>query len=107
MHSKVLYEGQIRPVAVAAFEDVLFLTRTAKWKVAYHEGLPFSREEQLPYCKSRVQTLHVRSIAYHLQSLASTSRLSVTRSTRPSTRSGTRMTRGPPPSARRRVFSPT
>lgn len=51
-YEKILFEGQIRPVAVAAFEDLLFLTRIAKWKVAYHEGLPFNRSEQLPYCES-------------------------------------------------------
>lgn len=50
-YDKVFFEGQIRPVAVAAFEDLLFLTRIAKWKVAYHAGRPFSRSEQLPYCK--------------------------------------------------------
>jgi len=51
-HVKVFFEGQIRPVAVAAFEDLLFLTRIAKWKVAYHEGKKFNRAEQLPYCES-------------------------------------------------------
>ncbi|GMK60055.1 hypothetical protein CspeluHIS016_0902720 [Cutaneotrichosporon spelunceum] len=48
-HDKIFFEGQVRPVSVAAFEDLLFLTRIAKWKVAYHEGQPFSRSEQLPY----------------------------------------------------------
>jgi hypothetical protein len=50
--SQVMFEGQVRPVAVSAFEDLLFLMRIAKWKVAYHDGLPFERQEQLPYCKS-------------------------------------------------------
>lgn len=50
-YSKVIFEGQIRPVSVAALEDLLFLTRIAKWKVAYHEGRPFNRSEQLPYCE--------------------------------------------------------
>jgi hypothetical protein len=50
--TQVMFEGQVRPVAVSAFEDLLFLMRVAKWKVAYHDGLPFERHEQLPYCKS-------------------------------------------------------
>lgn len=50
--SQVMFEGQVRPVAVSAFEDLLFLMRIAKWKVAYHDGLPFERQEQPPYCKS-------------------------------------------------------
>jgi len=49
--SQVMFEGQVRPVAVSAFEDLLFLMRIAKWKVAYHDGLPFERQEQLPYCE--------------------------------------------------------
>jgi hypothetical protein len=49
--TQVMFEGQVRPVAVSAFEDLLFLMRVAKWKVAYHDGLPFERHEQLPYCK--------------------------------------------------------
>jgi hypothetical protein len=52
--SQVMFEGQVRPVAVSAFEDLLFLMRIAKWKVAYHDGLPFERQEQLPYCKSLI-----------------------------------------------------
>lgn len=49
--TQTMFEGQVRPVAVSAFEDLLFLMRIAKWKVAYHDGLPFERQEQLPYCK--------------------------------------------------------
>lgn len=49
--SQVLFEGQIRPTAVAAFEDLLFLMRIAKWKVAYQQGHAFDRQEQLPYCR--------------------------------------------------------
>lgn len=51
--TQTMFEGQVRPVAVSAFEDLLFLMRIAKWKVAYHDGLPFERQEQLPYCKSK------------------------------------------------------
>lgn len=50
--SQVLLEGQARPVAVSAFEDLLFLVRIAKWKVAYSKGEAFDRKEQLPYCES-------------------------------------------------------
>lgn len=50
--TQTMFEGQVRPVAVSAFEDLLFLMRIAKWKVAYHDGLPFERQEQLPYCES-------------------------------------------------------
>ena len=49
--SLVIFEGQIRSTAVAAFEDLLFLMRIAKWKVAYQQGHAFDRQEQLPYCK--------------------------------------------------------
>lgn len=49
--SQVLFEGQIKPVAVSAFEDLLFLVRIAKWKVAYQQGEAFDRQEQLPYCE--------------------------------------------------------
>lgn len=59
--SQVMFEGQVRPVAVSAFEDLLFLMRIAKWKVAYHDGLPFERQEQLPYCKS--PACHVAQLA--------------------------------------------
>ena len=52
--NQVIFEGQIRPIAVAAFEDLLFLMRIAKWKVAYQQGQAFDRQEQLPYCKSPV-----------------------------------------------------
>lgn len=44
-----IFDGQVRPVAVAAYQDLLLLARTAKWKVAYQSGEPFSRNEQLPY----------------------------------------------------------
>lgn len=62
-HAKVLFEGQVRPVSVAAFEDLLFLTRIAKWKVAYHEGHPFNRSEQLPYCESAIPGVCVTDVS--------------------------------------------
>jgi hypothetical protein len=49
--SKVFLEGQIKPIAVSAYQDLLFLVRIAKWKVAYSKGEPFDRNEQLPYCE--------------------------------------------------------
>ncbi len=49
--SKVLFEGQIKPIAISAYQDLLFLVRIAKWKVAYSKGEPFDRQEQLPYCE--------------------------------------------------------
>ena len=52
-NSQIVFEGQIRPVAVAAYEDLLFLVRIAKWKVAYQMGHAFDRQEQLPYCEWR------------------------------------------------------
>lgn len=56
--TQTMFEGQVRPVAVSAFEDLLFLMRIAKWKVAYHDGLPFERQEQLPYCGLKPLTLN-------------------------------------------------
>ncbi|KAH8918558.1 hypothetical protein BT69DRAFT_1338064 [Atractiella rhizophila] len=44
-----IFGGQVRPISVAAYQDLLFLIRVAKWKVAYAKGEPFQRTEQLPY----------------------------------------------------------
>lgn len=129
-YDKVLFEGQIRPVAVAAFEDLLFLTRIAKWKVAYHEGRPFNRSEQLPYCEwgslpdmpphasprtsphtsPEPLCAHARPLfrtpADHAKSAASMRSSSATPSRGPSPRSGRTTTPAPPPRAPRPAPSP-
>ncbi|KAF8994065.1 hypothetical protein BDQ17DRAFT_1431325 [Cyathus striatus] len=48
-----LHGGDFRSVSLAAVQNIIFLLRIAKWKVAYFGGSKFDRNLQLPY-SSRV-----------------------------------------------------
>ncbi|KZO98707.1 hypothetical protein CALVIDRAFT_553576 [Calocera viscosa TUFC12733] len=43
------FDGQFCPVAIAAFQDLLFLLCTHRWKTSSAQGQKFVRDEQLPY----------------------------------------------------------